>query len=211
MTALVWDATGSRLFEAGTDRGVLYVGSNAGVAWNGLTGVSESPTGGDPQPFYLDGVRFLNVSALEEFAATINAFSAPIEFGVCDGTRQIAAGLFIGQQPRTPFNFSYRTLIGNDIDGSDHGYKIHLVYNASASPSAKSNASNSDTVTPITFSWAVQTVPIRILNQQPSAHLIVDSTLTNPTKLAALETILYGNPGVDPRMPQPSEMVTLLT
>lgn len=209
MTRLSWGDAGSRLYETGADRGVLYPNSGPGVPWYGLISVSEEPTGGEPQPYYFDGLKYLNVSAVEEFAATIEAYSSPPEFAECDGTVALHKGLFASQQPRKSFGFSYRTLIGNDVDGTTYGYKIHLVYNAMAGPSSRSNQTLGDSVEPTTYSWPIEAVPFDLPGIKPTAHLIIDSTLTAPGLLSLLEGYLYGSGGIDPYLPPAVEVVRL--
>jgi hypothetical protein len=209
MTALAWGTTGQRFYEAGTDRGVLYVGSNAGVAWNGLKSVKEAPTGGTPEPIYYDGVMVRNLATFEEFAATIEAFSAPPEFGVCDGSASPYAGLILTQQPRTPFNLTYRTLVGNDIDGTDLGYKIHLVYGALASPTSRDNESTDATTTPIDLSWAITVMPQAISTFKPTAHMVIDSRKATSAHLTSLQNLLYGTSSTNPSMPTPNAVITL--
>ena len=193
MTRLSWGAHGERYFETGTDRGVLYLPGANGVPWNGLTAVSESPEGGEPRPYYADGYKYLNVAAAEEFKATLSAFTSPHEFGQCDGTIGIHNGLFATQQPRKPFNLSYRTMVGNDIQGADHGYKIHLVYNALAAPSTRENKSMGDSVSPTALSWDITTTPPRMDGLKPTAHMVIDSRLTPTDLLTEVEDILYGS------------------
>lgn len=209
MTQLNWGTVGERFYEAGTDRGVLYLPGVNGVSWNGLTAVKEAPSGGDPQPLYIDGFKYSNLSGAEEFEATIEAFSSPREFGVCDGTASLSNGLFITQQPRKQFGLSYRTRLGNDIAGLDHGYKIHLVYNALAAPSARDNATMSDSTTPLGLSWKITTMPPPLAFFKPSAHFVVDSTLTPSDILEELESILYGTDATTPRLITPAEIVKL--
>jgi hypothetical protein len=168
MAKLAWGLSGQRYFESGTDRGVLYVGTTPGVPWNGLISVSENPSGGDPVPYYMDGIKYLNVAAAEEFEATISAFSSPDEFGVCDGTALLSNGLFATQQPRKPFDLTYRTLIGNDEDGIEHGYKLHLVYNALAKPTTRENKTLERSVTPANFDWDISTLPIPVPGYKPN-------------------------------------------
>lgn len=211
MPRLIWGAVGERYYEIGVDRGVLYVGLDAGVAWTGLISVSESPTGGDPKPFYIDGMKYLNLAGREEFVATINAFSSPLEFGPCDGTMAIQNGLFITQQPRIPFGLSYRTQLGNDVDGLSHAYKIHLVYNALAAPSSRSNNSVGDTTDPIDFSWAITTLPPAITGYKPAAHFVIDSRFVTGTILADIEDILYGSEALQARLPTVSELVAMFS
>lgn len=193
MTKLVWGTVGSRFYEAGVDQGVLFVPGQDGVAWNGLTAVNEKPTGADPMPFYLDGYKYVNLSAGEEFEATIEAFSAPSQFAVCDGTASINNGLMLTQQPRAQFAFSYRTKMGNDINGLDYGYKIHLVYNALAAPAQKNNASVADKTDPLTLSWDITTAPPRVIGYKPTAHVVIDTTQTPADLLALFESMLYGD------------------
>lgn len=209
MTQLVWGTTGQRYYEAGVDRGVLYVAGSDGVAWNGLTSVKENPTGADITPFYLDGYKYANIAAGEDFGATIEAFASPPQFAICDGTASVSNGLFIGQQPRKSFGFSYRTRLANDLDGTDYGYKIHLVYNALAAPSTKDNNSLSDTVSPLTLSWDVVTAPPRLAGFRPSAHLVIDSSQTPADLLAELEGWLYGDDLTAPYLPTTQDLATL--
>lgn len=207
MTQLSWDNIGERLFETGVDRGVLFVGGNPGVAWNGLTSIQEAPTGGSATPFYLDGVKYLNVVGNEDFAATLNAFTSPPEFDPCDGTATLYAGLYTSQQPRVPFNLAYRTLKGNDVVGTDYGYKLHLVYNATAAPASIDNSTISDSTTPAALSWAITTVPVAFPGIKPSAHFIIDSIASGPDLMTALETLLYGTAFDDPAFPTPAELI----
>lgn len=211
MTKLTWGAVGERVFEAGVDRGVLYVGTNAGVPWNGLVAVKESPSGGTSEGFYYDGVKYRMRATPEEFVGTIEALSSPAEFGPCDGTNQLAPGLFVTQQPRREFNFSYRTLIGDDVDGLDRGYRVHLVYNALAKPPSRTNATLNASAQPGTLSWEITTRPPLSTGYRPSAHLSLDSRLVMPSLMAQIEDILYGTPTTAPRMPTQQELVDLLT
>lgn len=209
MAGLVWGDVGQRYFETGIDRGVLYPRVGPGVAWNGLLSVNEKPTGGTPQPFYSDGYKYLNVSSAEEFAASIDALSAPPEFGVCDGSQSIRNGLFITQQRRESFGFAYRTKVGNDVEGLEYGYKIHLVYNALASASSKNYSSLSDSSNPISLSWDISTVPPNIIGYRPSAHFVIDSRYTPSALLIEIESILYGTSIFDPRLPSVTEIIEL--
>lgn len=211
MTALVWGTAGERLYEAGADRGVLYLPGVPGVAWNGLTSVSETPTGGAPVPFYYDGLKYSNLSTAEEFAATIGGFSSPKEFAKCDGTASISNGLFITQQPREPFDLSYRTHLGNDTEGLEYGYKVHLVYNALAAPSGRNNATLNDAPTPNSYSWLITTMAPLISGFRPSAHLVVDSTKTPADVLEEFENLLYGTPSTPPQMPTQEEVILLFS
>jgi hypothetical protein len=207
---LTWSAFGKRFYETGVDRGVLYV-SSGGVAWPGLISVSEAPSGGDAKPYYFDGVKFLNLAATEEFEATLNAFFSPSEFAACDGIAAVQNGLFASQQPRKSFGLSYRTRIGNDIDGPEHGYKIHLVYNALAEPSSRDNASLGGNADPDVFSWKITTLAPALTGFKPSAHLVVDSRLTDPDVLAAVEDQLYGSVSTSSALPTPDELVAIFT
>lgn len=214
MDKITWDDTGERLFETGVDRGVLYVRGEGGtypngVAWNGLTAVSENPEGAEPTPFYADNIKYLNLMSVEEFGANIEAFTYPDEFGACDGSVDAVPGVSIGQQPRKSFGFAYRTRIGNDVDGDSHGYKLHLVYGAMAAPSEKSYQTINDTPEAITFSWDITTTPVTVTDHNPTASLVLNSTVVPEDKMKALEDVLYGD-GVDgPRLPLPNEVITL--
>lgn len=210
MAVLEWGSAGQRFFEIGTDRGVLYPNNgSAGVPWNGLVSVSESPSGGEPKSYYVDGFKYLNMSTAEEYEATIEAFSAPLEFDVCDGTGSIRNGLFVTQQRRESFGFSYRTKIGNDIEGVELGYKIHLVYNALAAPAERNNTTMSDASDPVTLSWNITSSPIPIVGFKPSAHFIIDSRRTPKSVLSLIEDIVYGTSISDARLPSVVELVYL--
>lgn len=210
MTKLQWNTPGSRLYETGVDRGVLYVGENPGVPWNGLTNVSEQPTGGSVRSYFIDGVNYLNLIGRETFQASLTAFFSPPEFDVCDGTVELAQGFSVTQQRRQPFGFSYRTRIGNDLQAADYGYKIHLIYNALAAPSQKSyDSMNSDPETS-DLSWTIVAKPRKLLSAAPGAHFIIDSTTTSNVAMAMLEDILYGTDVSAPRLPTPEEIITLI-
>ena len=211
MAKLSWGTEGKRYFEVGIDRGVLFVGNTPGVAWNGLVSVTESPSGGEPTPYYLDGLKFLNVASAEEYAATIQAFSSPDEFDVCDGTVSISSGLLVTNQPRKEFCLSYRTKLGNDIDGQNHGYKLHIVYNALASPSERANATIGDSTDPIELSWAITTTAPLISNYRPTAHIVIDSRTTSSNLLAMIEDNLYGSEYHDARMLYPDGLIGMFT
>lgn len=210
MSKLVWDTIGERYFEAGVDHGVLFI-NNLGVPWNGLVSVDESASGGDAKPFYLDGVKYANISAAEEYAVTIAAYSSPSEFAKCDGTASVNYGLFVTQQPRIPFSFSYRTKKGNDTVGVDYAYKIHLVYNALAAPSTRSYGTLNATPDAQTLSWSVTTTPPRMTGYKPTAHMVIDSSSTPASLLARLENILYGSPTTNPRFPSVEELVSMFS
>lgn len=210
---LRWSNVGERFFEVGVDRGVLYLDGMAGVAWNGLISVSESPSGGEAQSYYLDGVKHINRSSPEEFAATLEAFTYPDAFATCDGTEEIANGLGISQQRRKSFGLSYRTLIGNDLNGTNHAYKIHILYNALAQPSEKEYLTLSEDSEPSTFSWEISTRPVKFedpaFGVKYGAHLVLDSRVVYPWALEAVEKVLYGTETTQPRLPTPQELLDL--
>lgn len=218
MSKLQWDKVGERLYETGLDRGVLYpigTGGNygKGVAWNGLTAVNESPSGAEATPLYADNIKYLNLISAEDFGATVEAYTYPPEFEECDGSAEVAPGVTIGQQARKMFGLSYRTLIGNDVNGQNHGYKTHLVWGAQASPSEKNRQTVNDSPEAVSFSWKLTTTPVDVPGFKPTAHMTIDSTKTDKDKLAALEAILYGSDGDDasePRLPLPAEVIELL-
>lgn len=214
MPRLEWDKSGERLYETGVRQGVLYpmVGGEypKGVAWNGLTAVTESPSGAEATPMYADDIKYLNLYSTEEFGATIEAYMYPKEFEECDGSAEIAKGVTIGQQPRKSFGMCYRTVVGNDVDNDGYGYKLHIIYGGTASPSEKAYATINDNPEAITFSWEVTTVPVNVEGFKPTASLTIDSTKVDTTKLAALEDILYGKDEVDARLPLPDEIATLM-
>lgn len=215
MARLTWDATGERLYETGVDRGVLYpitTGSTygTGVAWNGLTAVNESPSGAESNPQYADNIKYLDLTSAEEFGFTIEAFTYPVEFEECDGSATLVEGVTIGQQTRKTFGFSYRTLVGNDTEGTAHGYKIHLCYGCKASPSAKDRSTVNDSPEAVTFSWEVTTTPVNVNGHQPTSHLTVDTTVADSEKVTALETKLYGDTSSGtPTLPTPDEVYTM--
>lgn len=219
MTQIQWDKAGQRLYETGIDRGVLYIPDtngaySTGYAWNGLTAVSESPSGAEANPQYADNIKYLNLISAEEFGATIEAFTYPEAFAQCDGTA-LVGGVQLAQQARRQFGFAYRTLIGNDLLGTDYGYKIHLIYGCDAAPSEKSRSTVNDSPEAATFSWEVTTnpVPVNGINPvtnkpfRPTAHITIDSTQVTPEALTALEEIIYGTSGSDPRMPTPNQVL----
>lgn len=209
MTRLAWGAPGERYFETGIDRGVLYLPEQPGVAWPGIVTVSEAPTGGDPRPYYIDGRKYLNLATAEEFEAVIGAYSAPAEFGVCDGSVQIHNGLFATQQRRMPFGFCYRTLVGNDVQGADHAYKIHLVYNALAAPSSRTITTMGDQVAVSAFSWKITTLPPPVTGYKRTAHFVIDTRYTDPEVLEAVEDVLYGTDVTSASLPTPDELITI--
>ena len=215
MAKLVWDQTGERLYETGVKMGVLYPQSAGtyplGVAWNGLTAVTESPSGAEPSPFYADDIKYLNLMSNEEFGGTIEAYMYPDEFAECDGSAELTKGVMLGQQKRNTFGLCYRTVLGNDTENDEHGYKLHLIYGAQASPSEMAYASINDSPEPLTMSWEFTTTPVEVTGHKPTSRIIIDSTKADPTKLKALEDILYGKEEVEPRLPLPDEIKTLMT
>ena len=223
MARLVWDKTGDHFYETGVKQGVFYPQTNGtytnGVAWNGLTAVTESPSGAEATALYADDIKYLSLYSTEEFSATIEAYTYPEEFANCDGSAALVNGVYVGQQTRKPFGLCYKTTLGNDTDGNDHGYKLHIIYGAMASPSEKAYATINDSPEAITFSWELTTTPVSVSGMQPTATVVIDSTKADKAKLAALEDILYGkNPstnggsdGVEPRLPLPDEIKTLMT
>ena len=216
MSKIVWDAIGDHIFETGVRNGVLYLKGaegtyNTGVAWNGLTSVSESPEGAEATDLYADDIKYLSLMSAENFKATIEAYTYPVEFEECDGSATIAKGVVIGQQSRKPFGLCYRTSIGNDTDGNEHGYKLHIVYGCQASPSEKQYSTINDSPDAVTFSWEVSTTPVNVTGKKPAATLIIDSTKADKAKLTALEAILYGAESTEPRLPLPDEIASLMT
>lgn len=221
---LVWDKTGERFYETGVDRGVLYPIQEGGlytkgVAWNGLSTVTESPSGAESTAVYADNIKYLNLLSAEEFGATVEAYTYPDEFAECDGSAALTTGVYAGQQSRKMFGLCYRTMIGNDVDGQEHGYKLHLIYGAQASPSEKGYQTINDSPEAITFSWELTTTPVNVTGYKPTACITIDSTKADKTKLAALEEILYGKDGspepstggTEPRLPLPDEIIELMT
>lgn len=215
MSKLVWDQTGERRYETGVKQGVLYLKDaqgaySTGVAWNGLTAVSESPSGAEANPLYADDIKYLNLISAEEFGASIEAYTYPDEFAECDGSAELAPGVSIGQQKRKEFGLCYRTVLGNDVEGNDYGYKLHLIYGALAAPSERGYTSINDSPEAITLSWELTTTPVSVAGFKPTACLTIDSTKADKDKLAALEAILYGSENEEPRMPLPDEVATLM-
>lgn len=221
---LVWDKTGEHFYETGVKNGVLYPMSASGtypkgVAWNGLTAITESPSGAEATALYADDIKYLNLMSNEEFGATVEAYTYPDEFAECDGSASLTEGVYIGQQARKTFGLCYRTTLGNDAKGNDYGYKLHIIYGAMASPSEKAYSTINDSPDAITFSWELSTTPVAVANFKPTASLTIDSTKVDAAKLTALEEILYGKDGtgedhttgaVDPRLPLPDEIATLM-
>ena len=215
MSKLVWDKTGERRYETGVKNGVLFPQETNGtygngVAWNGLTAVTESPSGAEATPLYADDIKYLNLMSVEEYGATIEAYTYPDEFAECDGSASLTPGVTIGQQPRKAFGMSYKTTIGNDVKNNKFGYKIHLIYGALAAPSERAYASINDSPEAITFSWEISTTPVEVKGFEPTAHLEIDSTKVDKDKLAAFEKILYGSESDEARLPLPDEVATLL-
>ena len=215
MSKLVWDQTGERLYETGVDKGVVYPQATGGTypkgaAWNGLTGVTLSPSGAEATPLYANNHKYLNLMSVEELGGTIEAYMYPDEFAECDGSASLATGVKIGQQKRKAFGFSFRTLIGNDVDGEKYGYKLHLVYGALASPSEQENASINDSPEAKTLSWEFSTTPVEVTGFEPTSHIEIDSTAVNAEKLKKLEDILYGSESEEARLPLPNEVATLI-
>lgn len=215
MSRLVWDQIGERLYETGVRQGVLYPQEGGaypkGVAWNGLVSVSESPSGAEPSPLYADDIKYLNLMSTEEFGASIEAYMYPDEFAECDGSAALAEGVMIGQQKRKAFGLCYRTVLGNDTEGDEHGYKLHLVYGALAAPSEKAYSSINDSPEPATMSWEISTTPVNVTGHKPTALVVIDSTKVDATKLAALEDILYGTEEKEAYLPLPDEIKTIMT
>ena len=214
MSKIVWDKTGERLYETGVRNGVLYVMEGAtypkGVPWNGLTAVTESPSGAEATALYADDIKYLNLVSAEEFGATIEAYTYPDEFAECDGSAALVAGVYIGQQARKNFGLCYRTTVGNDTDNNAFGYKLHLIYGALAAPSEKAYATINDSPEAITFSWEVSTTPVNVTGHKPTACVTIDSTKVDAEKLAALEAVLYGSEEAEARLPLPDEIATIM-
>lgn len=216
MAKLVWDKSGERLYETGVKQGVLYVQDTAGtypkgVAWNGLTAVTETPSGAEVTALYADDIKYVNLVSAEELSGTIEAYMYPDEFAECDGSVALTPGMYIGQQDRKTFGLCYRTTLGNDTDSNNHGYKLHLIYGALAAPSEKAYATINDSPEAITFSWEFKTTPVNVTGHKPTASIVIDSTKVNAEKLAALEKILYGDTEVEPRLPLPDEVAQTIT
>lgn len=212
---LLWDQIGERLFETGVDRGVVYPMENGaytkGAAWNGLTNVNENPSGAEPTPLYADNIKYLNLISSEDFGASVESYTYPDEFSECIGETEIATGVKISQQKRKAFGLSYRSIIGNDTDGSDYGYKIHLVYGCLAAPSEKGHNTINESPEAGTMSWDISTTPVDVPGHKPTAHIEIDSTKCNADELSALEDILYGTASTDARLPLPAELLTIFS
>lgn len=216
MAKLVWDESGKRVYETGVRNGVLYVqGENGeyqnGVAWNGLTAVTESPSGAEPTALYADDIKYLELFSAEEFGATIEAYTYPEEFEACDGSASLGTGVTIGQQDRKAFGLCYRTIVGNDVKGNENGYKLHLIYGAKAKPSEKAYATVNDSPEAITFSWEVSTTPVNVAGFKPTASVTIDSTKVTPEKLKLIEDKLYGTASEEATLPLPDEIKQIIT
>lgn len=217
MSRLIWDKTGQRRFETGVNKAVLYIPDssgvyNTGVAWNGLTAITESPSGAEATPLYADNIKYLNLISAEEFGATLEAYMCPDEFYQFDGIASPSKGVYVGQQSRRAFALSYQTRVGNDVEGSDLGYKIHFIYSAQAAPSEKNYSTINDTPEAMTLSWELTTSAVEVgVGFKPSAHLVIDSTQVDPDALTTLEAIIYGSPGTEPRLPFPAEILDIFS
>lgn len=223
MAKIVWDKTGEHFYETGVKNCVLYIPTagvySKGVAWNGITAITESPSGAEATALYADDIKYLNLYSVEEFGATVEAYTYPDEFAECDGSAELVPGVKIGQQARKTFGLCYRTAIGNDTDGNAHGYKLHIIYGAMASPSEKSYNTINDSPEAVTFSWELTTTPVNVAGAKPTASITIDSTKVDEQKLAALEEVLYGKDGTgdgqtgatEPRLPLPDEIKTIMT
>lgn len=214
MSKLKWDESGKRLYETGVKQGVLYVMNDGaygtGVAWNGLTAVTESPSGAEATPLYADDIKYLELYSAEEFGATIEAYTYPDEFGACDGTVTLEKGIIIGQQTRSTFALCYRTTIGSDTKGNKHGYKLHIVYGCKASPSEKAYSTINDSPEAITFSWEVTSTPVEVTGQDPTSTIVLDSTKLKPATMTAVEAKLYGDTSEEPTLLMPDELIALV-
>nr|DAQ67637.1 MAG TPA: tail tube protein [Caudoviricetes sp.] len=216
MAKIVWDKTGERIYETGVEQGVLYNidergAYSKGVPWNGLTAVTESPSGAEATPLYADNIKYLELQSAEEFGATIEAYTYPDEFGECDGTASIGQGIIIGQQSRKIFGLSYKTVVGNDVKNNDYGYKLHLIYGAKAAPSEKAYSTINDSPEAITFSWEVTTTPVPVTDHKPTSTLVIDSTKVGEGVMKKIEDVLYGTEDDEPRLPLPDEVLTIIS
>lgn len=213
MSKIIFDNTGERFYETGVKECALFVKEagayKTGVAWNGITAITESPSGAEPSPLYADDIKYLELRSAEEFGATIEAYTYPDEFAVCDGSAELAPGVMIGQQKRSAFGLAYKTTLGNDTDGNDHGYKIHLIYGATAAPSEKPYATINDSPEAITFSWELTTTPVAVAGNKPTACLTIDSTKVDAEKLKTLEETIYGTEEKEPSLPSPDEVAAI--
>ena len=208
MSRLSWGSPGARVYYAGVDRGVLFTGG-VGVPWIGLTAVREAPAFGVPTPYYVDGRKYLNEAVPEEYAANLEAFTYPDEFELCDGTASNGEGLYIDEQQRYPFDLTYRTRVGNDLEGVDFGYRLHLIYNAMASPTTKDHVTLGSETDPMGLNWALTTLPEDMAGYEPVSHLMLDSRRTDPQLLVQIENLLYGTAATEPTMPRPNDLLKL--
>ena len=216
MSKLVWDQTGQKTYETGVKQAVLYPQDSTGaypkgVAWNGVTNISEKPTGAEATALYADDIKYLNLISNEDFEASVEAYTYPEEFEKCDGSAELTPGVSISQQKRNPFGLCYKTTLGNDTEGNEHGYKLHIIYGATAAPTEKAYASINDSPEAITFSWELKTTPVNVAGHKPTACLTIDSTKVDAEKLAALEDVLYGSESKEARLPLPDEIKTIMT
>ncbi len=215
MAKLIWDSTGDRYYETGVKQGVLYPQSDLGtypngVSWSGLTGITESPSGAEATPIFADDIKYLSLTSAEEFGATIEAYTYPDEFAICDGSLELGTGVVVGQQKRKTFGLCYRTTLGNDVSGNDYGYKIHIIYGATAAPSEKAYATINDSPEAITFSWTLTTIPVSATGFKPTATIVIDSSKVDADGLASLEDILLGSASTDARLPLPDEIISVI-
>ena len=215
MAKIKWDETGEKIYETGVKNGVLYLPNETGayvkgVAWNGLTAVTESPSGAESTPLYADDIKYVELFSAEEFGATLECYTYPDEFAECDGSAEVTPGVIIGQQNRKTFGLCYRTTLGNDVKGNEYGYKLHLIYGAKASPSEKSYSTINDSPEAITFSYEITTTPVNVTGHKPTASLTINSTKVDPTKLQQLEAMLYGAESAEAKLPLPDEVINLL-
>jgi len=216
MSKILWDETGDRLYETGVRNVVLYPMGTAGtydkgVAWNGVTAITESPSGAEAEPLYADDIKYLELRSVEEFGASIEAYTYPDEFAECDGSAELTPGMKIGQQPRKAFGLSYRTTLGNDVAGEEYGYKIHVIYGAKAAPSEKAYATVNDSPEAITFSWDVTTTPVAVTGHKPTSYLEFDSTKLSAKAMAAVEALLYGDADKEASLPTPDALLAAIT
>ena len=215
MAKIKWDETGEKIYETGVKNGVLYLPDETGqyvkgVAWNGLTAVTESPSGAESTPLYADDIKYVELFSAEEFGATLECYTYPDEFAECDGSAEVTPGVIIGQQNRKTFGLCYRTTLGNDVKGNEYGYKLHLIYGAKASPSEKSYSTINDSPEAITFSYEITTTPVNVTGHKPTASLTINSTKVDASKLQQLEALLYGAESAEAKLPLPDEVINLL-
>lgn len=216
MAKISWDNVGEKIWETGVDHGVIYMPTahgvyGGGVPWNGLTAVNEKPTGAEPNDQYADNIKYLTLYSAEDFEATIEAFTYPPEFAECDGSKFVADGVAIHQQARKPFGFTYRTIVGNDVEGQEYGYKLHIIYGAMVTPSEKNYETVNDSPEAITFSWDLTTIPVPVPGMKPTAHIAIDSTVADAARIKDLEKIMYGDTDTEPRLPTPEEIMAIFT